>query len=68
MPHYHPSIQKRLDNLIQEMEGCTSCGMGAGDGGFTGDASPEGPNAGFDPVMGKLDKVRKKRRNRNLEK
>lgn len=42
--------------------------MGAGDGGFTGDASPEGPNAGFDPVMGKLDKVRKKRRNRNLEK
>jgi hypothetical protein len=66
MPQYLPSIQERLENLIREMDGCTSCGggMSVGDGGFTGDASPEGPVAGYDPVMGKIDKIRKKRRNR----
>ena len=64
MPHYLPSIQERLDNLIQEMDGCASCGMSAGDGGFTGDAGAEGPVAGYDPVMSKINKIRKKRRNR----
>ena len=48
------------------MDGCASCGggMSVGDGGFTGDADAEGPVAGYDPVMGKIDKIRKKRRNR----
>ena len=38
--------------------------MAAGDGGFTGDAAPEGPVAGYDPLMSKLSRVRKKRRNK----
>ena len=38
--------------------------MSAGDGGFTGDAADAGPVAGYDPTMGKIDKIRKKRRNR----
>ena len=66
MPRYQPSIQERLNNLIQEMDGCSSCGMSAGDGGFGGDASPEGPTAGYDPLMGKLDKVRKKRKKKEI--
>ena len=65
MPQYLPSIQERLDNLIAEMDGCTSCGgggMSVGDGGFTGDADPEGPVAGYDPMMGGKVKRRKKKR------
>ena len=44
--------------------GCASCGggMSAGDGGFSGDSPSEGPTAGYDPLMSKLDKVRKKRK------
>lgn len=45
--------------------GCASCGgggMSAGDGGFSGDSAPEGPVAGYDPLMSKLDKVRKRRK------
>ena len=66
MPQYLPSIKERLENLIQEMDGCASCGggMSVGDGGFTGDADAEGPVAGYDPVMGKINRIRKKRRNR----
>jgi hypothetical protein len=48
--------------------GCASCGgptMSAGDGGFTSDAEDSGPVAGYDPLMKKIDKVRKKRRMRN---
>ena len=36
--------------------------MSVGDGGFTGDADPEGPMAGYDPVMGGRVKRRKKKR------
>ncbi len=49
------------------MDGCASCGgggMSVGDGGFTGGADDAGPVAGYDPAMGKIDKIRKKRRNR----
>ncbi len=43
--------------------GCASCGgMSAGDGGVTGGADDAGAVAGFDPMMGKIDKVRKKRK------
>ena len=65
MPKYYPSIQERKSSIFED--GCASCGGGgmtAGDGGFTGDAAAEGPVAGYDPLMGKLDKVRKKRRKR----
>jgi hypothetical protein len=44
--------KKKLDkiiNIIREQ-------MVAGAGGFTSDADPKGPVAGFDPVMGKVRK------------
>lgn len=46
--------------------GCASCGGGmtAGDGGFTGGVDDAGPVAGYDPVMTKIDKIRKRRRKR----
>ena len=46
--------QNRLDkiiNLIRE-------NMTVGAAGFTGAADPKGPNAGFDPVMGKKPRKR----------
>ena len=66
MSKYQPSIQERLDNLLAEMDGCASCGggMSVGDGGYTGDADAEGPMAGYDPVMTKISRIRKKRKNR----
>ena len=64
MPKYSRSLQEIKSQFLEDM-GCASCGgMSAGDGGFSGDASPEGPVAGFDPAMGKIDKIRKKRKTR----
>ena len=60
-----PSLEERKKYILED--GCASCGgggMAAGDGGFTGDAAPEGPVAGYDPLMSKLSRVRKKRRNK----
>lgn len=68
MTKYQPTIKERLADLIAEMDGCASCGDGggmtAGDDGYTSAADATGPNAGYDPVMKKLDKIRKKRKNR----
>jgi len=57
------SIQERKESILEDM-GCASCGggMSAGDSGFSGDSPSEGPTAGYDPLMSKLDKVRKKRK------
>ena len=59
------SIQERLNFIIED--GCAACGGGmtVGDGGFTGDADPEGPVAGYDPPLGKVRRQRKKRRGVN---
>ena len=65
MKSVKPSLQERLQNIIEDAcAGCGGGGMTAGDGGFTGDADAAGPVAGYDPTMGKIDKIRKKRRNR----
>lgn len=61
MSNYFPSIQERFDSLIKEMEGCASCGMSAGDSGFSSDSAPEGPTAGYDPVITKVKRRKKKR-------
>ena len=53
------SLQERLDYILEM--GCASCGMTAGDGGFTGDADAEGPVAGYDPLMKTIKKVKKKK-------
>lgn len=44
MADYKPSLEERKQKLLDEM-------MSAGAAGFTGAASPEGPVAGYDPVM-----------------
>ena len=57
------SLNERLQSIIEDA--CAGCGgMSVGDGGFTGGAEDAGPVAGYDPTMGKIDKIRKKRRNR----
>jgi len=65
MKSVKPSLEQRLANIIEDAcAGCGGGGMTAGDGGFTGGAEDAGPVAGYDPGMGKLDKIRKKRKNR----
>ena len=64
MPKYSPSIAQIKQQFLEDM-GCASCGgMTVGDGGYTGDADAAGPAAGYDPVMGKINRIRKKRKNR----
>lgn len=36
--------------------------MSVGAGGYTGAAAPEGPTAGFDPILGVIDRRKKKHR------
>ena len=43
-----------LDNSLNILRKFISENMVAGSGGFSGTSSPEGPVAGFDPIM-KLD-------------
>jgi hypothetical protein len=63
MINVKPNLQERLKLIIEDAcVGCGGGGMSVGDGGFTGDADPEGPVAGYDPVMTKV-KRRKKKRN-----
>ena len=37
--------------------------MSVGAGGYTGASDPKGPVAGYDPVLGKVDRRNKKQRN-----
>ena len=37
--------------------------MSVGDGGYTGKADATGPTAGYDPVMGLIDRRKKKQKN-----
>ena len=55
MREFQPSIEQRKQQIIDEM-------MAAGAGGFTGASPAEGPTAGFDPAMGKLQKKYKKKK------
>lgn len=57
MPNYEPSLSERKSKLFEDIKEEM---MTAGDGGFTSAAPAEGPVAGYDPVMGKVDKVLKK--------
>jgi hypothetical protein len=59
MPNYSPSLQERKQALLDALREDCMCG---GANGFEGSAAPEGPVAGFDPLLGKaLKKVRKKK-------
>ena len=50
----------RLDKVIQYFR---EEGMSVGAAGFTADAPAEGPRAGFDPTLGRIDRRKKKNKN-----
>ena len=58
--------EDRLDRILKmvrslkEEAGPT---MSVGAGGYTGAADPKGPTAGYDPVMGLIDRRKKKQKN-----
>ena len=53
---------ERICEMVRSLreEGPT---MSVGAGGYTGSADPKGPVAGYDPVLGKVDRRNKKQRN-----
>lgn len=57
MPKYQPSIEERKKAFL---ESC-ACGASVGGDGFQGSSAPEGPTAGFDPLMSFLKRRKKKK-------
>ena len=55
----------RLDRICQMVRTLKEEGptMSVGAGGYTGAADPKGPTAGYDPVMGLIDRRKKKQKN-----
>ena len=55
---------ERLEKICQMVRTLKeSPTMSVGAGGYTGSADPEGPVAGYDPVLGKVDRRKKKAKN-----
>ena len=57
--------EDRLDKICQMVRTLKEEGptMSVGAGGYTGAAEPKGPVAGYDPVLGKVDRRNKKQKN-----
>ena len=54
----------RLDRICQMVRTLKeSPTMSVGAGGYTSAAAPKGPVAGYDPVLGKVDRRNKKQKN-----
>ena len=55
----------RLDKICHMVRTLKEEGptMSVGAGGYTGAADPKGPTAGYDPVMGLIDRRKKKQKN-----
>ena len=55
----------RLDRICQMVRTLKEEGptISVGAGGYTGAADPKGPVAGYDPVLGKVDRRKKKTKN-----
>ena len=55
----------RLDKICQMVRTLKEEGptMSVGAGGYTSAADPKGPVAGYDPVLGKVDRRNKKQKN-----
>ena len=51
---------RQMFKSLREEAGPT---MSVGAGGYTGSADPKGPVAGYDPVMGRVDRRKKKQKN-----
>ena len=63
---YQRNTEERVNRIrqmfrsLREEAGPT---MSVGAGGYTGSADPKGPVAGYDPVLGKVDRRNKKQKN-----
>ena len=58
--------EDRLDRILKMVRSLKEEGgptMSVGAGGYTGSADPKGPVAGYDPVIGKVDRRNKKQKN-----
>jgi hypothetical protein len=47
---------KKLDKIISIIREQMVANAPGGSGGFSGSVDPKGPTAGFDPIMGKVQK------------
>ena len=52
---------ERICQMVRTLKESPTMSVGAG--GYTGSADPEGPVAGYDPVLGKVDRRNKKQKN-----
>ena len=57
--------EDRLDKICRMIRTLKEEGptMSVGAGGYTGAADPKGPVAGYDPVLGKVDRRNKQQKN-----
>ena len=51
----------RISQMVRTLKESPTMSVGAG--GYTGSADPKGPVAGYDPVLGKVDRRNKKQKN-----
>ena len=54
---------ERICEMVRSLKEEGGATMSVGAGGYTGAADPKGPVAGYDPVIGKVDRRNKKQRN-----
>ena len=54
---------ERICQMVRSLREEAGPTMSVGAGGYTGSADPKGPVAGYDPVLGKVDRRNKKQRN-----
>ena len=52
---------ERICQMVRTLKESPTMSVGAG--GYTGSADAKGPVAGYDPVLGKIDRRNKKQRN-----
>ena len=52
---------ERICQMVRTLKESPTMSVGAG--GYTGSADSEGPVAGYDPVLGKVDRRNKKQKN-----
>ena len=54
---------ERICEMVSSLKEEGGPTMSVGAGGYTGSADPKGPVAGYDPVLGKVDRRNKKQKN-----
>ena len=54
---------ERICDMVRSLKEEGGPTMSVGAGGYTGAADPKGPVAGYDPVLGKVDRRNKKQKN-----